>query len=92
METNRDPDKSSLNSKYALLTLGLVGFVTSFGAHVVAVNLPIYARQIGVGMAMIGAVIAVYDFATIFVKPVFGFLAGRSSLKATMLGGLTFFS
>jgi len=92
METNRNPDKSSFNSKYALLTLGFVAFVTSFGAHVVAVNLPIYARQIGVGMAMIGALIAVYDLAEIFAKPVFGFLAGRSSLKATMLGGLAFFS
>jgi len=26
--------------------LGFVGFVTSFGAHIVAVNLPVYARQV----------------------------------------------
>ncbi len=31
--------------------LGFVGFVTSFGAHIVAVNLPVYARLVGVGGA-----------------------------------------
>ena len=31
--------------------LGFVAFVTSFGAHVVAVNLPAYAAQVGVGVA-----------------------------------------
>jgi hypothetical protein len=34
---------------WAVLILGFVGFVTSFGAHVVAVNLPVYAEQVGVG-------------------------------------------
>src|SRR5204862_364089 len=29
--------------------LGFVGFVTSFGAHIVAVNLPVYARLVGGG-------------------------------------------
>ena len=43
----------------------VVGFVTSFGAHVVTVNLPTYAQALGVGLAMIGLLIAVYDFAEI---------------------------
>jgi hypothetical protein len=33
--------------------LGFVGFVTSFGAHIVAVNLPTYPARVGVGVAMI---------------------------------------
>jgi hypothetical protein len=32
-----------------LVILGSVGFVTSFGAHAVAVNLPDYAESIGAG-------------------------------------------
>jgi MFS family permease len=71
--------------------LGLVGFVTSFGAHVVAVNLPIYAKQVGAGLAAIGVLIAMYDFAELFAKPVFGWVADRRGLKATMLVGLAFF-
>lgn len=74
------------------LVLGFVGFVTSFGAHVVAVNLPVYARQVGVGLALIGILIAAYDFAEIFAKPVFGWIADRRGLKATMLVGIAFFS
>ncbi len=52
--------------------LGFVGFVTSFGAHIVAVNLPVYAEQVGIGTAMIGLLIAAYDFAEILAKPAFG--------------------
>src|SRR5439155_13374585 len=75
-----------------VLLLGFVGFVTSFGAHVVAVNLPVYAKQVGAGLAAIGVLIAVYDFAELFAKPVFGSIADRRGLKTTMLAGLAFFS
>lgn len=34
-----------------ILVLGFVGFVASFGAYVVAVNLPAYAEQVGAGAA-----------------------------------------
>jgi MFS family permease len=79
-------------NKLHLIILGFVAFVTSFGAHVVAVNLPVYAKQFGVGLAMIGVLIAVYDFAEILAKPVFGFIADRSGMKRTMLLGLAVFS
>ena len=79
-------------NKSILVALGFVGFVTSFGAHVVAVNLPVYAKQVGVGFAVIGALVAVYDFAEIFAKPVFGWIADRRGLKTTMLAGIAFFS
>ena len=78
--------------RWTLLVLGFVAFVTSFGAHVVAVNLPVYAKQVGVGLAMIGVLIAVYDFAEIIAKPVFGFVADRTGMKPTMLAGLAVFS
>ncbi len=45
------------------VVLGIVAFVTSFGAHVVAVNLPAHAATVGAGTAMIGALIAAYDAA-----------------------------
>lgn len=71
--------------------LGFVGFVTSFGAHIVAVNLPVYAKQIGVGVAMIGILIAVYDLAEIVAKPTFGVIADRAGMKKTMLLGILVF-
>jgi MFS family permease len=71
--------------------LGFVGFVTSFGAHIVAVNLPEYAKEVGVGVAMIGLLIAAYDLAEIIAKPVFGSLADRQGMKRTLLIGIGIF-
>lgn len=71
--------------------LGVVGFETSFGAHIVAVNLPFYAQQVGVGLAMIGLLIAAYDLAEIVSKPIFGALADRQGMKRTMLFGIVLF-
>ena len=68
-----------------------MAFVTSFGAHVVAVNLPVYARQTGIGLAMIGLLIAVYDLAEVVAKPLFGFLADKTGMRRTMLLGIAFF-
>jgi MFS family permease len=79
-----------LRLSYALI-LGFVGFVTSFGAHVVAVNLPVYAKQVGVGVAVIGLLIAAYDFAEIVAKPLFGVLADRRGMNQTMLAGIVLF-
>ena len=76
---------------WPILILGFVGFVTSFGAHIVAVNLPVYAEQVGVGVAVIGLLIAVYDLAEIVAKPVFGALADRRGMKQTMLAGIGLF-
>ena len=72
--------------------LGFVGFVTSFGAHVVAVNLPFYAERVGVGLAVIGLLIASYDLAEIVAKPVFGALADRQGMKRTMVAGIVIFT
>ena len=74
-----------------LLILALCGFVTSFGAHIVATNLPPYAEAIGAGAFVIGLLIAVYDFAELFAKPLAGFIADRSGMKLTLTVGLGIF-
>jgi MFS family permease len=71
--------------------LALCGFVTSFGAHIVATNLPPYAQAIGAGAFVIGLLIAVYDFAELFAKPLAGFIADRRGMKLTLLAGLSMF-
>ena len=71
--------------------LGFVGFVTSFGAHIVAVNLPEYAKEVGVGVAMIGLLIAAYDFAEIIAKPIFGSISDKQGMKRTLLIGIGVF-
>jgi MFS family permease len=85
--------KQIMNTRliYACI-LGFVGFVTSFGAHIVAVNLPSYAATVGVGLAMIGLLIAAYDFAEVIAKPLFGFLADKAGMKKTMLAGILVFT
>ncbi len=79
------------NSLVIACILGFVGFVTSFGAHIVAVNLPTYAEKLGIGVAVIGLLIAVYDFAEIIAKPIFGTLADKQGMKRTMLIGIVVF-
>ncbi|MGH2605563.1 MAG: MFS transporter [Anaerolineales bacterium] len=74
-----------------IVILGIVAFVTSFGAHVVAVNLPAYAAQVGIGLAMIGLLISAYDAAEVVAKPLFGAVADRRGMKQTMLAGLALF-
>lgn len=76
--------------KFAFI-LGFVGFVTSFGAHIVAVNLPFYAEKVGIGLTMIGVLIAVYDFAEILAKPVFGGLGDKKGMKKALLAGIILF-
>ncbi len=72
--------------------LGFVAFITSFGAHIVAVNLPAYAQAVGVGVAAIGVLIAAYDLAELVAKPIFGAIADRRGMKQTMLAGIVVFT
>jgi MFS family permease len=83
--------KNNISLIFAFI-LGFVGFVTSFGAHIVAVNLPIYAQQVGIGVAMIGLLIAAYDFAEIIAKPIFGAISDKQGMKKTMLFGIIVFT
>lgn len=74
-----------------LVVLALCGFVTSFGAHIVATNLPAYAAAVGAGGFTIGLLIAAYDFAELFAKPAAGFLADRRGMKLVLVAGLVVF-
>ncbi len=76
---------------YIAFILGFIGFVTSFGAHIVTVNLPTYAKGVGIGLAMIGVLIAIYDLAEIVSKPIFGAIADRQGMKRTMIVGIVVF-
>lgn len=78
--------------KRDLTILGLVGFVTSFGAHAVAVNLPTYAQEVGAGVFAIGVLIAIYDFSEVIAKPLFGYLADKRGQVLTLWAGLAVFS
>lgn len=92
MDVNSIKASAPLSLRYwYLIVLALTGFVTSFGAHIVATNLPSYAQVVGVGAFMIGLLIAVYDFAELFAKPVAGFIADRRGMKATLLAGIAIF-
>jgi MFS family permease len=83
---------STVRVRYWILgVLALSGFVTSFGAHIVATNLPSYAEVVGVGAFTIGLLIAVYDFAELFAKPLAGFVADRHGMKRMLLVGLGIF-
>lgn len=86
-ETTQKPSQLYLY----LIILAASGFVTSFGAHIVATNLPVYAEAVGVGAFVIGLLIGVYDFAELFAKPVAGFVADRRGMKLTLLVGLCVF-
>lgn len=92
MTFNLDRTTAPPMSRYRILViLALTGFVTSFGAHIVATNLPPYAEMVGVGAFMIGLLIAVYDFAELFAKPMAGFIADRRGMKLTLLAGIAIF-
>ncbi|QLG94751.1 MFS transporter [Pseudomonas yamanorum] len=92
MESKLNQQKALLPLRYGyLVILAICGFVTSFGAHIVATNLPSYAEKVGVGALVIGLLIAVYDFAELFAKPAAGFIADRRGMRLTLLAGLAIF-
>lgn len=84
-------DAGGLSRDWRLGILALSGFVTSFGAHIVATNLPAYAQGVGAGAFAIGLLIGIYDFAELFAKPLAGLIADRRGMKLTLLAGLAIF-
>jgi MFS family permease len=80
-----------VKEKALLLVLSLTGFVTSFGAYVVAANLPSYSRETGAGLIVIGFLIALYDLAEIFIKPLGALLSRKIGEWAVLRIGLSLF-
>lgn len=82
-----------MHKNFLLLgVLSLTGFVTSFGAYIVAANLPSYSRETGAGLIFIGFLIALYDIAEIFIKPLGALLSRKTSEWAVLRMGLAIFS
>ena len=78
-------------SRLLVLVLSLTGFVTSFGAYVVAANLPSYSKETGAGLIVIGFLIALYDLAEIFIKPFGALLSKKIGEWAVLRIGLALF-
>lgn len=72
--------------------LGLVGFLTAFGAQMIGVGLPDLARRHGLTYAGMGMLLAVYNLAEIGIKPLAGYLADRIGLRPVMLWGTGVFA
>ncbi|MFB7882668.1 MFS transporter [Microbacterium sp. NPDC056057] len=72
----------------ALAPLYLAGFTTAFGAHGVASVLGAESEDIGLSLLGLGAVLALYDVAEVFLKPIFGALSDRIGAKPVIVGGL----
>lgn len=75
-----------------LALLGFAGFVTSFGAYIVAAQLPSYSRETGAGLIIIGLLIALYDISEIFIKPLGALLSRQVGEWAVLRTGLLLFS
>jgi MFS family permease len=74
-----------------LAPLYLAGFTTAFGAHGVASVLGSESEDIGLSLLGLGAVLALYDLAEVFLKPIFGALSDRIGAKPVIVGGLLAF-
>ncbi|WP_208760037.1 MFS transporter [Paenarthrobacter nitroguajacolicus] len=68
------------------------GFTTAFGAHAVAAGLGAESADIGLNLLALGFLLALYDIAEVFLKPVFGSLSDRIGPKPVIVGGLLAFS
>ncbi|MGO4145837.1 MFS transporter [Paenarthrobacter sp. YAF11_1] len=68
------------------------GFTTAFGAHAVAAGLGAESADIGLSLLALGLLLALYDIAEVFLKPVFGALSDRIGTKPVIVGGLLAFS
>ena len=68
------------------------GFTTAFGAHAVAAGLGAESADIGLSLLGLGILLALYDIAEVFLKPVFGALSDRIGPKPVIVGGLLAFA
>ncbi|MFJ5957944.1 MFS transporter [Paenarthrobacter sp. NPDC092416] len=68
------------------------GFTTAFGAHAVAAGLGAESSDIGLTLLGLGVLLALYDVAEVFLKPVFGALSDRIGPKPVIVSGLLAFA
>jgi len=68
------------------------GFVTAFGAHSIAAGMGAQSDHIGLSLLNLGILLAIYDLAEVFLKPIFGALSDRIGAKPVIVGGLLAFA
>lgn len=80
----------------AVVPLYAAGFTTAFGAHSIAAGLGATSvsghGDIGTNLLVLGVLLALYDVAEVFLKPVFGSLSDRIGPKPVIVGGLLAFA
>ncbi|MGM7775090.1 MFS transporter [Arthrobacter sp. KNU-44] len=74
------------------IPLYAAGFVTAFGAHSIASGIGAQSGNIGLSLLNLGILLAVYDLAEVFLKPVFGALSDRIGAKPVIVWGLLAFA
>jgi MFS family permease len=79
-------------TRSATAPLYAAGFVTAFGAHSIAAGLGSQSGNIGLTLLNLGILLALYDVAEVFLKPVFGALSDRIGAKPVVVGGLFAFA
>ncbi|MGQ9779494.1 MAG: MFS transporter, partial [Bacillota bacterium] len=75
-----------------IFLLGGVGFLTAFGAHMIAVGLPDFGRTHGLGYAGMGVLLAAYNLAEMGIKPLAGRLSDGLGPRPVMLWGTAVFT
>jgi MFS family permease len=78
-------------TRVSIAPLYAAGFVTAFGAHSIAAGIGATGESIGLDLLRMGALLAIYDLAEVFLKPVFGSLADRIGAKPVIVFGLLAF-
>lgn len=78
--------------KASIAPLYAAGFVTAFGAHSIAVGIGAQSGTIGLSLLNLGLLLAMYDLAEVFLKPIFGALSDRTGPKPVIIGGLLAFA
>ncbi|KHL01063.1 MFS transporter [Sinomonas humi] len=78
----------------AVVPLYAAGFTTAFGAHSIAAALGAESStgNLGLNLLVLGVLLALYDVAEVFLKPVFGSLSDRIGPKPVIVGGLIGFA
>ncbi|MDT0168039.1 MFS transporter [Pseudarthrobacter sp. BRE9] len=87
-----DPLSSGQATRSSSAPLYAAGFVTAFGAHSIAAGLGAQSGNIGLTLLNLGILLALYDVAEVFLKPVFGALSDRIGAKPVVVGGLLAFA